>query len=264
MQLTIIIPVYNSQEFIANVLLSLKLQTNKNFKVIFIDDGSTDNTFNILNTVFEDSQNVKIYTKKNGGPASARNFGISLVDTEYFTFLDPDDAISNNYVDSILSSLNTDRTIYICAAYIKENLPKYMNDPLYINKSPSQGTNKNLTPLDLNRVVFKTNIIKSNNIKLKNISHYEGELFCIDYISAIGNNEILVLKDCYHLHYQRPGSLTRNGYYNQIKRFTESLPILESYIDKYNDDINKIILSFIKNTKQWIKEAQTKIEQEQS
>ena len=61
MQLTIIIPVYNSQEFIANVLLSLKLQTNKNFKVIFIDDGSTDNTLNILNTVFEDSQNVNIF-----------------------------------------------------------------------------------------------------------------------------------------------------------------------------------------------------------
>lgn len=263
MQLTIIIPVYNAQEYIANVLVSLKLQTNNNFKILFINDGSTDNTLDILEYFFKGDPNVRIYSKENGGPSSARNLGITLVDTEYFTFLDPDDAISNNYVDSILNNLNTDRTIYICAAYIKDNLPKHMNDTLYINKSPSIGINKNLIPLDINRVVFQTDVIRDNKIYLKKISHYEGELFCIDYITTLGNDNILVLKDCYHLHYQRPGSLTRNGYHNQIKRFSEALPILESYVNKYNDDINNIMISFIKNTKQWIKEALEKVEKEQ-
>ena len=73
MQLTMIIPVYNAQEYIANVLLSLKLQTNNNFKILFINDGSTDNTLDILESFFKEDPNVKIYSKENGGPSSARN-----------------------------------------------------------------------------------------------------------------------------------------------------------------------------------------------
>ena len=255
MQLTIIIPVYNSEEYIKNVIVSLQRQTNQNFNVLFIDDGSTDNTSTILKNSFYKNPYVKIVTKENGGPSSARNLGIDLVDTEYFTFLDSDDAISANYADSILNHLSIGKTLYINAAYIKKDLEKYLQEPLYSIKSSSETISKKLIPLDLNRIVFNTGFVKTGNLKLNPISHYEGELFCIDYVNLINCKEVELLKDCYHLHYQRPGSLTRSSQIDQVKRFSNSLPVLESYIGKYSKDIDIIILGFIENTKRWIKEA---------
>jgi glycosyltransferase involved in cell wall biosynthesis len=87
-KVSIIIPTYNSAEYIAETLDSAFAQTYKNCEIIVIDDGSTDNTKEVLQSYMS---KIKYIYKENGGVSSARNVGIENAEGEYIAFLDSDD-----------------------------------------------------------------------------------------------------------------------------------------------------------------------------
>ena len=105
MKLSIIIPAYNVQNNIHNTLFSLLNQSNKNFEIILVNDGSTDNTLEVVERILSKNNliNYKIVNKENGGVSSARNVGILEAQGEYLYFLDGDDYVSPNMV-SIVNS----------------------------------------------------------------------------------------------------------------------------------------------------------------
>ncbi len=87
-KVSVIIPAYNSETYIAETLGSVLAQTYKNYEVIVVDDGSSDGTLRIAKS-FE--PRIKALTKQNGGPASARNLAVSNSQGDYIAFLDSDD-----------------------------------------------------------------------------------------------------------------------------------------------------------------------------
>ena len=87
-KVSVIIPTYNSAQFIVETLESVFAQTYKNYEVIVVDDGSTDNTKEVLKPYMS---KIRYIYKENGGPASARNVGIKNARGEYIAFLDSDD-----------------------------------------------------------------------------------------------------------------------------------------------------------------------------
>lgn len=95
MNLSIIIPVYNGSKFIENCLNSVYNQKlgKDLFEVIVINDGSTDNTKNVVLTYGEGLDNLKLINKDNGGVSSARNLGIDSANGEFVLFLDADDEL---------------------------------------------------------------------------------------------------------------------------------------------------------------------------
>lgn len=95
-KVSVIIPTYNCGEFIEEAIESVLNQTYKNVEVIVIDDGSTDNTFNLLNKKYSKLGLIK---KTNGGPASARNLGLKHATGEFIAFLDADDLWSKNKIE---------------------------------------------------------------------------------------------------------------------------------------------------------------------
>lgn len=115
--ITIIVPFYNSGEYIRNSVESIKRQTSQNFEVLFINDGSTDNSKEILKELLIDSDiNYKIIDKENGGESSARNVGIIEAKGDYVFFLDSDDFIDDELIKEITNKLknenNTPDIIY--------------------------------------------------------------------------------------------------------------------------------------------------------
>ena len=94
---SIIIPIYNSEPFLKRCLDSVMAQTFEDFQVICIDDGSTDNSFNILTKYQLKDKRIKVISQKNSGQGSARNKGIEYIlnnsMSEYIYFLDSDDFI---------------------------------------------------------------------------------------------------------------------------------------------------------------------------
>ena len=89
-----IIPIYNSKTYLDECLKSILNQTLKEIEIIFINDGSTENSLKIIQYIEDDK--VKIINQTNEGRSEARNIGIKYVKREYLFFMDSDDNIDNN------------------------------------------------------------------------------------------------------------------------------------------------------------------------
>ena len=99
--ISIIIPVYNAQDYIVKCLDSVSRQTYQNIEVILVNDGSTDGTWDIISDYVMNKDKFVAISKKNGGAAAARNSGLEIAKGEYITFVDADDFISKDYVSTL-------------------------------------------------------------------------------------------------------------------------------------------------------------------
>lgn len=95
--ISVIVPVYNNADHLGDCIKSLKNQSYPNLELIFVNDGSSDNSEEILKA----SKGISYISKENGGAASARNRGIDEAKGEYITFVDADDYVSKNYVQKL-------------------------------------------------------------------------------------------------------------------------------------------------------------------
>lgn len=100
-KISVIIPVYNKEEFLEETLSSLEHQTLKDIEILCIDDESTDNSLDILEKYADRDLRFKIFTQKNNGPGIARNKGINEASGEYVFFLDADDWIEKDALEQL-------------------------------------------------------------------------------------------------------------------------------------------------------------------
>ena len=98
-QVSVIIPVYNVEKYLAECLDSIVNQTLENVEIICVDDGSTDSSGRILQSYKEKDSRIKIITKENGGLSSARNAGVLAATGKYILFLDSDDLLKENALE---------------------------------------------------------------------------------------------------------------------------------------------------------------------
>lgn len=101
-EISIIIPVYNVEKFLKKCIDSVVNQTYRNFEVILIDDGSIDLSGEICDEYAEKYSYIKVFHKKNGGQAAARNYGVTLAKGKYVTFIDSDDFVEKNYLEVLI------------------------------------------------------------------------------------------------------------------------------------------------------------------
>lgn len=97
MKFSVIIPVYNSVEFLPKCLDSILTQDFGDFELILVNDGSGDNSGEICRAYAGKYDNVRAFDRENGGPSAARNFGIAQARGEYLTFVDSDDWVREDY-----------------------------------------------------------------------------------------------------------------------------------------------------------------------
>lgn len=101
-KVSIIVPIYNVENYLKRCVESLINQTFKNIEIILVDDGSTDNSGNICDELKETDNRIKVYHKQNGGLGSARNYGLQQAIGEYILFLDSDDFIELNTLEKMI------------------------------------------------------------------------------------------------------------------------------------------------------------------
>ncbi|MCA6914335.1 glycosyltransferase [Pectobacterium versatile] len=108
--LSIIIPVYNVESFLPKCIESLINQnTTFNYELIFVNDGSKDSSYDILLSTVSNIDNVRLFSKENGGLSSARNYGVEKSSSAYVTFVDSDDWVSDDYVERICTALENNK-----------------------------------------------------------------------------------------------------------------------------------------------------------
>lgn len=116
--ISIIIPVFNGEQYIAETLDSICRQSFGDFEVLVIDDGSTDSTLEIVTKYMErDEKRIHYFHKQNGGVSSARNVGIQKAMGEYVIFLDSDDTVENDFLEVMYKELEIGGKDWVCCVY---------------------------------------------------------------------------------------------------------------------------------------------------
>jgi glycosyltransferase involved in cell wall biosynthesis len=119
-RVSVIIPAYNCSAFIKDTIESVLQQTFPDFQLLFIDDGSTDNTAAVIKEIKD--PRIEYFYKKNGGQSSARNYGLKIAKSDYIALLDHDDIWPKNYLEIMIKALENNPDYGLAYAYV---LSKY-------------------------------------------------------------------------------------------------------------------------------------------
>ena len=128
--ISVIIPVYNQEKYLVRVDACLQRQTYRDFEVIYVNDGSTDGSADILEQLAKDKENYIIVHKENGGLSSARNAGIRRAQGKWVTFIDSDDTVTDDYLETLFSHISDDVDLVMGGvAMVDEN--EELKEPLF-------------------------------------------------------------------------------------------------------------------------------------
>jgi len=114
-KISIIIPCYNSEKYLGACMDSVLAQTFEDFEAILIDDGSRDNTLSIAQSYAQKDPRVHAFAKENGGVAAARNLGLDHAQGEWITFVDSDDLLPPDALETLLSGADDAVDMVVCA-----------------------------------------------------------------------------------------------------------------------------------------------------
>ena len=103
-KISVIVPVYNVENYLERCVESILHQTYTNFELILINDGSTDSSGQICDYLSDQYENIKVYHIENAGVSNARNVGIQLATGAWITFVDSDDFVTNDYLATLASA----------------------------------------------------------------------------------------------------------------------------------------------------------------
>lgn len=98
-EISVIVPVYNVEDYLKKCIQSITKQSFQDFEVILVDDGSTDGSGALADSLAQYDRRIKVFHKQNGGLSDARNFGSAKASGRYITFIDSDDWIETNYLE---------------------------------------------------------------------------------------------------------------------------------------------------------------------
>lgn len=236
MKFTIITPVYNSSHLMDRYFYSLENQTFKDFEVVIIDDCSTDNSYDNLLKYKENSKINMIIkkTKSNGGPGAARNMGLSEAKGQYVIFLDSDDYIDLNCLESLKVIIDK----YECDCIIFDYYYDYNNGKkVYGSSIPSQKEGIVDSKIALAKStgstcckVYKTDNILINQIQFPPIHRTEDLVFNKLALSICRN--IYYLKKPLYFYLKNNASIMHNKNYRTTLYTNKAFDIIENKLKR--------------------------------
>lgn len=199
--ISIIIPVYNSEKYLEKCLESLKEQTYQNFEVIFVDDGSTDDSAQILKRYAQLAPNrFRILYKENGGQSSARNMALPYVRGEYTTFLDSDDYYDRKYLETLYFAAKENDSDMVISGQKKvdEKGEIYLNIDYPVDKYPHTVMRR----LNFSGKLYRTEYMRRHKMRFAEGKTYEDNPFNFIMIFLARNLVILPYSGYYQVgHY---------------------------------------------------------------
>ena len=133
--ISIIVPIYNVENYLRQCLDSIVSQTYQNFECLLINDGSSDNSADICREYIEKDSRFRYFEKENVGVSSARNLGIERSKGQYITFIDSDDWVDSEYLEVLYRALIEEKADIAISTYKQFN----MDDNCYYVYSYQRG-----------------------------------------------------------------------------------------------------------------------------
>lgn len=245
-KISIIIPAFNCQNTIEKTIKSVLNQSYKNLEIIIINDGSTDNTLDILIELEKIDKRIIVINQDNKGVSATRNKGIEVATGEYIAFVDADDILDKNmYLIMINKILKYDSDLCLCSyrEIDKFNIEykKFAWDDKVLYK---EDINKILIPMMIMplkgeqyimgsvwRFICKSSIIKKVRFK-ENVSMAEDMLFCIEVYSLC--NKLNTINECLYDYYRYSNTSMQRYVHNNMNKNYIYHEYLINLLKKYN------------------------------
>lgn len=218
MLVSIVIPIYNVENYLNQCIESILNQTYKNLEIILVDDGSTDNSPRICDSYQSKDKRIKVLHQTNKGLSNARNTGMYNSNGEYIYFLDSDDYLANNAIEKLIDiAYNNDLdAIYFGANVINQNGNVISNHHLSNRYHRKNHYSKIYTGSELFKMLIKNNEFYScvplSFYKRDSIKHtfsdivHEDELFTIQQLYCC--NRVMCIDDNLYIRRFRDNSIT--------------------------------------------------------
>lgn len=159
--ISVIIPVYNAQDGIKRCVDSLLNQSFKNFEIILLNDGSKDNSLNILKEYELKYSFVRVIDKQNEGVAVTRNKGILLAEGEYIMFMDNDDFVDSDYIETFYQAIHEKNLDLVIGGYKRVN----QDNQIIFSQDIQQSEWSKYIIMAPWAKVYRTEFLKTNNLE---------------------------------------------------------------------------------------------------
>ncbi|MCI8482171.1 MAG: glycosyltransferase family 2 protein [Clostridia bacterium] len=226
LQLTIIIPVYNGEKTIKRAIDSLINQLDETIELMIINDGSNDNTHEIVQEFINNNSYISYYQKENEGIAKTRNFGITHAKGKYIMFVDSDDYIEENLIQKLQDYMNKEIDIVkFKLAYVDEAKKEMqqVDGPVFETTTGEEAFNQLVFSdvlMDSPCVyIFKKELFKNNHLFFKEGTYHED--FGLIPLVLLMAQTLVSTNVCGYYYVQTKDSITRNQDYQKTKKRLE-------------------------------------------
>ena len=231
LEISVIIPVYNTSDYLYECLESVIAQTFQNIEIICINDGSTDDSLEILYEFHKKDPRIIIIDQKNKGVSAARNAGLEIAGGKYIGFVDSDDTIASNYYEILLKEIKYNNYDAVYSLFFKSNsFREDFNRENILNRLLPEFFRADFYNSVCNKL-YRGEIIKTNNLRFPvEITHGEDAQFNIAFLLA--SNKIISVDHVGYNYREVIVSATRN---------IIAHPYLERAVEVYKTDWSQII-----------------------
>lgn len=237
-KVSIVVPVYNVEDYLKYCVDSLINQSYKNIEIILVDDGSTDNSGRICDEYAQEDDRVRVFHIENGGLSNARNTGVNVASAEWVIFIDSDDYYDRRTVEYLVQ-LQKKYAVDLVATSVIE-VRDFQSDDFI-------GSLTDIDSLILDRYtalkeMFYGNIVGTHpggKLYKKEIlikfpfpkgMIYEDLAVSFEHIGAC--NEIAVGYINLYKYYRRPGSIVNSSYSNKFLDFYKAIELNREYVER--------------------------------
>jgi len=230
-KISVIVPVYNVEQYLEKCLTSLVKQTLKEIEIIVVNDGTKDNSQKIIDKFVKKYKNVKSFIKENGGLSSARNYGLKYANGEYISFIDSDDFIDLKMLKSMYqSAIENGWDIVVC-----DSINVYENRKTSYRKSNFHYSDDNVKNYIISPPMACTRIYRKNifdNQKFTENIFYED----LNLVPSLVNltKKIGFVEKGYYYYLQRSNSIMKQLDFNI--RLLDIFKVLDNNYKILNDE----------------------------
>lgn len=240
--ISMIVPVYNGENFIEKCIKSILDQSLKELQIIIVNDGSNDNTAAVLEKYESSDPRVKIITQENGGVSKARNAALEIAGGEWTAFVDADDFIKEDYCENMLAAANRLSTdVLISCSHREGEKGEWLMDShdklIQACFSFDEGSFSFNIDAPWGKL-YRTSLIRENHIRFpENLRRSEDAYFCIRVYEQAEN--IGVFNQCGYHHIERDGSLCKSYAPDAMEMLEFILKANQELLDQYHPSEKK-------------------------
>ena len=217
-KVTIIVPVYNAEKFLKDCLDSIKVQSFRDFEVILVDDGSTDNSLEILVSYRNGDNRFLLFQQSHRGVSAARNTGLKYAAGDYVCFADADDQLGPSFLEDLYcaigekadSSMGGFKKIDMLSQDECEIIPQNKIETLEENLLGFYEANKTDWQRYIWNRMFKMSVIRNKNLRFQeDIFYKEDGMFLVQYLCASNGMVGCVDKVLYYYYRNTTGAMSK-------------------------------------------------------